>query len=43
MDRNPNQLKLDSPTLRIFDNYTAEQAKSLLEIFTSHLHEDIQI
>jgi hypothetical protein len=43
MDKNPNCLKQDRPTLRIFDNYTADQAKELLDVFTSHLSEDVQM
>jgi hypothetical protein len=43
MDKNPNILNSDRPTLKIFDNYTAEQARSLLRVFTSHLYEDIQL
>jgi hypothetical protein len=42
MDKNPNSINQGRPTLKIFENYTADQAKELLDVFTSHLNEDVQ-
>lgn len=43
MDKNPNTINWDGSTLKVFENYSIDQAKELLDVFTSHLHEDIKI
>jgi len=43
MDKNPNTINSSESTLKVFENYTIDQAKELLNVFTSHLHEDIKL
>ena len=43
MDKNPNTIKGNDSVLKVFENYSIDQAKELLDAFTLHLHEDIKL